>query len=205
MPRLVFTAVLAGLIVASGVITGSAWHPLPAGIAHRFAFAPIDLRTGSWHRLATSAFLTGGPAAFWKVLALIAIACGAYEWRRGTRATAVGCVFLHLLTLLALSLAILAGATEGWSWAASLVDAYDVGPSVGCYGCFGMLLGDLGARGRALLIGGFVLVTSINLVLHLHAADVVELGSDAEHALAIVLGWLLRPRAPLVEPASAAA
>jgi hypothetical protein len=191
-----FTAALAGIVVACGLATGSAWHPLPAEVAHRFAFAPIDLRTGSWHRLATSAALTGGPAAFWKVLALIAIACGAYEWRRGARATAVGCVFVHLVTLIATSIAILAGAAAGWRWAASLVEAYDVGPSVGCYGCFGMLLGDLGARGRALLIAGFVLVTSINLVLHLRATDVVELGSDAEHALAIALGWLLRPRAP---------
>ena len=195
MARLGFTAFLLTLVIATGIATGAAWHRLPHEIADRVAFAPIDLRTGSWHRLLTSLAFAGGPAAFWKVLALIAIACGGHEWRTGWRATAVGFTFVQLATLLAVSAVVLDATAMGQPWATRVADTYDVGPSVGCYGCFGMLLGEVSSRWRAALVGGYLIVTALNLSLHLRAFDPVQLASDGEHALAILVGWVCRPRA----------
>jgi hypothetical protein len=195
MPRLAFTLALAAAVIGVGAVSGTAWHPLDPQLARHVAFAPIDLRTGSWHRLLSSVVFVGGPAAFWKVLALIVVSCGAYEWRRGTRAVAVGFAFTHLATLLLSSAVTIACAGAGQAWAAAMIADYDVGPSAGCYGCFGMLLGEASVRWRLLLIGGYAAVTAVNLALHVHSGDVTELGSDAVHGLAILCGWACRPRA----------
>jgi hypothetical protein len=195
MSRLSFSTALGALVIITGIAAGTAWHRLDPQLAHRIAFAPIDLRTGSWHRLLSSVVFVGGPAAFWKVLALIAVSCGLYEWRRGTRAVAVGFAFTHLATLLTTSGILILCASAGRGWAVDLVTDYDVGPSAGCYGCFGMLMGDASPRWRAALLGGYALVTSVNLILHIQSGDLTELASDAEHALAILLGWACRPRA----------
>lgn len=192
MHRPLFTALLSLTLLATGLATEGAWERIDPALITRFGFAPVDLRTGAWHRLITSAFLVTGGVNFWKVQFLIAASCGTYEVRHGLRPVAVGFWLTHLGTLVIGSLLVLPFALAGSAWAGALDTAYDVGPSAGCYGCFGMLLGELGSPWRMLLGAGIVLMTGGNVTMHAYRHDIAAISGDLAHILAIGLGWSCR-------------
>jgi hypothetical protein len=193
MHRPLFTAALSITLLATGIATHAFWERVDPAVVIRFGFAPADLRaTGAWHRLLTSTFLVTGGVNFWKVQFLIAASCGTYEVRHGLRRVAVGFWFTHLGTLIAGSLAIMPFALAGAGWAERLDSACDVGPSAGCYGCFGLLLGELGRPWRPLLAAGIALMTASNLAMHAHHLDWPGLSGDLGHVIAIALGWSCR-------------
>ncbi len=192
MYRPLFTIALAVALLSTGIATGAVWERVDPWILQRFGFAPVDLRTGAWHRILTSAFFITGGINFWKVQFLIAASCGTYEVRHGARRVAVAFAFTHIATLLIGSLVILPFVLAGADWAVSLDRSYDLGPSAGCYGCFGMLLGELPRAWRWLLLFGIVAMTGGNVAWHCHLRDIGALSGDLDHVIAIALGFMAR-------------
>jgi hypothetical protein len=190
---------LLGVVAAVGLVLGSPWQAIDPAVIDDWGFAPEDLRHGAWYRIVTSVAVTSGPAAFWKTLFLVAVACIACERRVGHRRAAAGFAIIHAATLVIGALAILPWVLAGDAWALRLDAASDVGPSDGGYGCFGLLLPGLRPAARAAIAIGIAAITGANLVLHARRGDWGGIGGDAGHALALGLGLALAPwlgRAP---------
>jgi hypothetical protein len=189
----VFTAVLMLTVLGAGLASGALRQALPTETMARWGFAPSDLLTGGWSRLLTSLPLLDGPSPLGKGLFLIAISCAPLERRHGWRRTAAAFLILHLATLVIGSAILLAFAHGGLASARTLLDVRDAGPSAGGYGCLALAALELPPRWRLALLVGIAVVGGVNVTWHAAHRDLAALSGDAAHALALLLGWLLRP------------
>jgi hypothetical protein len=149
---------------------------------------------GEFTRWFTSLFLTAGGWRFFASALILALSVGTAEWTHGTRRTMGIFLGTHFVTLLVIYFALILPFASGqFSIAKLLVDARDVGPSAGYYGCLGLLAAGL-SRGLR-----FWFATS--LMIFLLARLIASAGEvqfyphlvigDAAHLIAFPVGVML--------------
>jgi len=190
--RFIFTlSSLAGFSLVA-LLTGTHLGSISSLWLERLGFAPNDLQAGSVERLFTSAVVTQGGSAFWEAMGMTALSVGLAEWLGGTRRTLATFWGIHLATLLAGSW-VLTGLFQlsKDTGVEELLQARDVGPSAGYFGCLGLACGRLPGRWRGfgLLIGTASLILAIFLPARNGESPTVKLAADLAHLIAFPLGW----------------
>jgi membrane associated rhomboid family serine protease len=192
--RLPFTtAMLAGL-VSMGILYRSFVDPTSRAIRHTFGSSVQTMLEGDVFRLFSSLFLTSGRWHFWVSVLMLAICVGWAEWSHGTLRTIFAFLAAHIITLLAISvgLVLLTGSGQ-FAFAEILIDARDVGPSAGYYGCLGLATGSLKSGWRWVLLA--MILFSLLARMIYSAGGITDhphlVIGDVAHMIAYPVGLLL--------------
>ncbi|HTN75459.1 MAG TPA: hypothetical protein VL096_09435 [Pirellulaceae bacterium] len=194
MLRLPFTLSMLACMVGLAIWSNTHQAALDPAWLNVVGFAPWHLSSGEWLRLLVSALFTSGGFTLYISLLMFAGCVGTLEWQRGTGKTCLTFWCVHLATLL-LGALLVAYPLHALRIPPGtfLVQARDVGPSAGYYGCLGALLMSLPTRWRYRLLGGLLVVLACRLGWSLREVDDQRsvLTADLAHLIALPLGALL--------------
>ncbi len=180
-------------LVVTGVLAGSHADLLDRATRRYFGGSLQTILDGELTRLFTSLFLTAGGWRFFASVLMLAACVGLAEWKRGTWRTVAVFFGVHLATMAVLYFVfIMPLAKMEIAFAELLVDARDVGPSAGYYGCLGFALWSASKQWKWRLVGIVFAVLIARLVVswmaigdHPH----LVIGNVA-HLVALPLGLL---------------
>lgn len=181
-----FTLTMIGLVVVSGIVSGATSGHSTAPFVARYAWSLPQIRAGHAWVIVTMI----RPWADWtsNVIAMInfLIVLGVCEWLLGARITWLVYLLGHTLTMLAVTLVLLA-VTRSCDTATcrQLAYATDSGTSVGVLACIGAAC--LRFRHGRFVAAGIVLVL-LGWLLAFHVLYAIE------HAIAFPIGLLLGSR-----------
>jgi hypothetical protein len=195
--RYPFTIAIVLVVAYVGLMTDSHTGPLRPTLRNLLGLAPRHLPRGELYRLATSVFLTPGEAAFYLVLAMLAICVGLAERRVGTWKAMLAFWGIHLATLLVQSLLLAIPTHHLGPWLTNLLLVeHDVGPSAGYYGCLGVACHKQSAKHRTWLLSviGGILIARAVLSAMSPPGEHTTLSSDLAHLIAFPLGVALAKR-----------
>ena len=158
----------------------------------RLGCAPADLLSArAWCALTSLPFTWGG-ASFLGLLPLVAFSLGVSERVFGTWRTVGLFVATHLFAgVVELAAGMALSPVLGNAMATSLLEARDVGPSCGCFGCLGALIATLSPARQALAGAAVALfLAAISLWRPDPGfASATLWVSDLSHPLAALAGW----------------
>ncbi len=134
-----FTIVMLILLVLAGIYGRSHLGELDAVLHEQAGYSPRHLWEGQLHRIFTSLLFTAGGRRFYASLLMFALSVGWIEREYGTRGAMLTFFGVHVATQLILAVAV-AGPLVGLGTdhGRFLLEARDVGPSAGYYGCLGL-------------------------------------------------------------------
>lgn len=191
--RIPFTLVLLVALIGAGIYGRAHEGMLDAELHHQVGHSPRLLFDGHWQRLFTSLLFTAGGWRFYTSLVMLTFAVGWAEFAFGTRGAALTFFGVHLATLLIMAVVV------AWSlsWLETehgrlLLDARDVGPSAGYYGCLGLVVASLSPSKRRAIAAGILLLLVVRLVwstIQL-SAEGREMSADVAHLIAFPLGFV---------------
>ncbi len=192
--RLPFAILMVVFLVAFGVTTESHAGPLAAAFRRAFGSSLQTTIDGDFVRLFTSLFLTAGGWRFFASALMLGLGVGWAERLAGTIRAITVFLSVHIITLMIIYFGlILPSAASHFANAEWLVDARDVGPSAGYYGCLGSELGRLNSKWRWTIVAVISLVLLARLIIssgaiHEHPHQVI---GDVAHVIAFPLGLAL--------------
>ena len=162
--RCPFTLLMVAALVVAGIYGKTHVGSLDAGVGRQVGYSVRLLFDGHLHRLITSVFFTAGGWRFYSSLVMLAGSVGWIEFVYGTRRTWLTFFGIHLATLLFLAIGVaLPLALLETHRGQLLLDARDVGPSAGYYGCLGLAVAVLSSRKREGVLTGIILVLALRL------------------------------------------
>jgi len=190
---------LAGLVLATGVLTGSLWHGLPARYAGGESFGWPALQAGRWWTLATSLVLTRDTFMALSMALAVAAGLGVYERLAGPgRALAVALVG-HVTGSVVVALGVGALGRTGWPVAERAAANLDYGASMVVAAALGAMAS---RRGDRWLVRLALFGPPVVLLFHHQLADWA-------HLVACPAGYLVdgarRPRPAAVAALATAA
>lgn len=194
LQRLPFTIGVFAAIVLAGIFSQSYFDPTSPEVRRAFGSSLQTMSNGEVGRLLTSIFFTSGGWHFWFSIVMLALCVGFAEWNFRTRRTVVVFFAVHSLALITICVGLTAMCQwEQFAFAKLLVDARDVGPSAGYYGCLGFATVMLNRRWRNCLVTGMLIVMLTRVgqsAFGIHEQPHLVIG-DVAHLIAFPLGMLM--------------
>ncbi len=194
LQRLPFTIGVFAAIVLAGILSQSYLDPTSPEVRRAFGSSLQTIRDGEVVRLLTSIFFTSGGWHFWFSIMMLALCVGFAEWNFRTRRTMIVFFAVHILALITICVGLMAMCHSGqFAFAKLLVDARDVGPSAGYYGCLGFAAVMLDRRWRYCFVTGMLILMLARIgvsALGIHEQPHLVIG-DVAHLIAFPLGMLM--------------
>lgn len=186
-----FTLCLLFALLAASWFAHNHKGQLDETVASEIAHAPRHVVAGKMLRLITSIPFT---TDYWHLVSAVGmtfLCVGSYEFRFGWLRAAICFLVTHCLTLLALAAILYASHTLSNSHTTKqLVQAADVGPSAGYYGCLGATLWSNSRTSLKLLLGLvlFTLVVRAGVACTTNEFQASAFQTDLAHLLAFPIG-----------------
>lgn len=178
--RVPVTLGLAGILLLVGLLGGGLWSPFSASpLFPDVAYGLPALVEGRWWTPITGTFFVDAPWVYLAGVPALA-AMGFFEYKRGSRLTAVYFAGGQLFSVLGAAAFLAVASLLPWSWAQQQAGVLDVGPSGGVFACIAGALAVLPSPWRLRAWTVFVAALSVAFVYY---------GSlpDLEHVLAVGL------------------
>ncbi len=178
--RVPVTLGLITVLILCGVIGGGLWSPFSASSMYAdVAYGLPAFAEGRWWTLVTGTFFVSAPWVYLAGVPAVAI-MAFFEYRRGSRVTAVFFAGGQLFSVLASAGFLALASLLPWAWAQQQAVALDVGPSGGVFACIAGALALLPSPWRLRAWTVFIAILAVTFVYY---------GSlpDLEHVLAVGL------------------
>ena len=178
--RVPVTLGLITVLILCGVIGGGLWSPFSASSMYAdVAYGLPAFAEGRWWTLVTGTFFVSAPWVYLAGVPAVAI-MAFFEYRRGSRVTAVFFAGGQLFSVLASAGFLALASLLPWAWAQQQAVALDVGPSGGVFACIAGALALLPSPWRLRAWTVFIAILAVTFVYY---------GSlpDLEHVLAVSL------------------